>query len=87
MPNNRSAAKRLKTSEKSRVRHKARRASLKTAEKVLRELSEKGKKEAIQDQFRLCCSKLDKSVKNGSLHRNKARRKKKQFSKLLAAAD
>jgi len=84
MPNNKSAKKRLITNEKARVRNKSKMSALKTAEKRYRASVESSADTAQKD---LCevFSKLDKAVKAGIIHKNKASRKKSQLQTLLKA--
>jgi len=79
-----SAIKRLKTSEKERVRNKSRIAAIKTFEKKLRTAVEAGQAEQAAALLKEAVAKLDKAVKAGTVHRNKSARKKAQFSKLMA---
>lgn len=84
MPNMKSAMKRLLTNEKSRVIHKGRRTAIKTTEKKLRAAVESDSTQA-KDLLTQSFKTLDKAVKAGTIHKNKASRKKSQFQKLLAA--
>ena len=85
MPNMKSAKKHLITDEKSRVRHKGRRTAMKTAEKKFRTAVEE--KDAAQAKELLVSAfiTLDKSVKAGTIHKNKASRKKSQLQKHFSA--
>jgi small subunit ribosomal protein S20 len=76
--------KRLRTSEKDRVRNKARIASIKTNEKKLRTAVAAGQVDQARAFLVETLAKLDKAVKAGTIHRNKSARKKAQFSKLMA---
>jgi small subunit ribosomal protein S20 len=86
MSANKSAAKRIKTSEKARLRHKSRCSALKTSEKKFKifiESAELGKaKEQLKDIFK----KLDKAVKAGTIPKNKRNRKKSRLSSILSKA-
>jgi small subunit ribosomal protein S20 len=77
--------KRLRTSEKDRVRNKSRVASIKTNEKKLRAAAAAGQADQAKALLVETVAKLDKAVKAGTIHRNKSARKKAQFSKLMAA--
>lgn len=77
MPVSKSAAKRIRTSEKARVRHKARNSALKTTEKKLRS-SISGEK--AKDMYSKLSGMLDKAVKSGTIHKNKANRKKSRLA-------
>ncbi|HBC86320.1 MAG TPA: 30S ribosomal protein S20 [Lentisphaeria bacterium] len=80
-----SAAKRLKTSEAARIKHKSIRRSFGTAEKQYRAALSSTEQKDVKKLYSALASMLDKAVKYGSLHRNKADRKKSQLAKLLAA--
>lgn len=86
MPNIKSAAKRLKTNEKSRLRHKMRRNALKTLEKKLSVAVKASESEKTGELLSAFHAALDKSVKAGTIHRNKANRKKSQLAKQFAAS-
>lgn len=86
MASNKSALKRLRTGKKARIRHKSRRNDLKTFEKKLRSAAESSDLAATGDLLKSLFSKLDKAVKAGTIHRNKANRKKAQFKKILTSA-
>ncbi|HCE43669.1 MAG TPA: 30S ribosomal protein S20 [Lentisphaeria bacterium] len=80
-----SAAKRLKTSEAARIKHKSTRRSISTVEKEFRAtLSSTEPKKDAKKLFSELVSMFDKAVKYGSLHKNKADRKKSRLAKLLA---
>lgn len=83
MANSKSALKRLRTSEKERIRNKARKSELKSIEKKFRTEAENGSKDAMRDTLNTMKGKLDKAVKKGVIHKNKANRKKSQLAKLL----
>lgn len=82
MATSRSAAKRVRTSEKARIKNKSRRAELLTLEKSLRETAAADPEKAKQ-LLKLALSKLDKAVAAGTIHKNKRDRKKSQLTKLL----
>ena len=80
-----SAAKRLRNSVKSNLRNRARKSEFKTLEKSFRAAVAAGEKETAAELHSKCCSKVDKAVKAGTFHANKAANKKSQFDKLLAS--
>lgn len=86
MPTSKSAMKRVITSEKRRLRHKSRRSDLTTAEKKLRAAVATKDTASIAALCSDACSKLDKAAKSGTIHQNKADRKKSQFMSLANAA-
>ena len=81
-----SAVKTFKQSERSRLKNKAVRSSLWTAEKKLRAVVAEGSKEAAADLLKNQYSILDKAVKYGTLHKNAANRKKSRLAALVASA-
>ena len=85
MPHTKSAVKSVKNNELARIKHKACRRSITTAEKKYRETV---KSADVKDSKKVCSeisSLLDKAVKGGTIHKNKANRKKSQLAKLIAA--
>jgi small subunit ribosomal protein S20 len=83
MSANKSAMKRLRTSKKEHVRNKARKSAIFTNEKKYVSALEANDMEKAQELFRKSCSLLDKAVKTGTIHRNKADRKKARLAKML----
>lgn len=83
MPTSKSAMKRIRTSEKQKIRNKARRSTLKTSEKKLRSLIETSDIDAAKTQLKDVFKKLDKAVHSGTIHKNKSNRKKSRLSALL----
>jgi small subunit ribosomal protein S20 len=80
---NKSALKRLRTSEKARIRHKARTSEIKTTEKNLRSAVDSADLDQSQKLLTQAASNLDRAVKAGTIHKNKANRKKSQLAKLV----
>ena len=83
MPTSKSAMKRIITSDKERIRNKARRTALKSSEKKLRNLIEATELDKAKEQLKDVFTKLDKAVKVGTIHKNKCARKKSRLSSLL----
>ena len=83
MPNSTSARKRVLTSEKCRLINKARKSSIKTAEKKLRVAVQAGDKEKAREFLSGAFAKLDKAAKGGTIHRRKSDRKKSRLAQLL----
>ena len=79
----RSAAKTLRQSEQARLRHKSRRNMIYTMEKKFRAAvaakDEATAKDLLSKQFAV----LDKAVKGGTFHKNKANRKKSRLALLI----
>jgi len=80
MPITKSAKKRVKQSEKRRIRNKGIKTKLKNLEKEIKvEKDSKKAKELLNKGYSL----LDKAVTKGVIHKNKAARKKEQLSKTV----
>ncbi len=84
MPNHRSALKRLRQSEKRRVRNKAVRSAIKTAIKRVRTAIEEGKPEEARAHLGAVVRLVDRAVTKGVLHRNNASRR---ISRLTVAVN
>ena len=83
MPNIKSAAKRVMTSEKSRQRNVQAKSALKTARKTLLAAVETKDTDKSQEAYRSYCSALDKTAKRGIIGKNTATRKKSRAGALL----
>ncbi len=87
MPNNLSAAKRFRQSEKNRLANKARRSELKTITKKLLRALHDGQKADAQGLYQRFSKRVDQAASVGVLHKNAAsRRKSRLASKLHTAA-
>ena len=86
MATSKSAAKRIITNEKARIRHKSRRTALKTSEKKFQAFIEASEVDKAKEQLKDICKKLDKGVKAGTIHKNKRNRKKSRLSMALNQA-
>ncbi|MDO9541770.1 MAG: 30S ribosomal protein S20 [Kiritimatiellia bacterium] len=84
MPNIKSAEKRMRTSEKARVRNKAVRSAISTMRRRLLELLVAKDKEKIGAAFRQYCSVLDKAVKKGVIKKQKSVRRKRRAAAKIA---
>ena len=82
----RSAAKSFRQSERARLRHKSRRSMIATMEKKLRAAVAANDEAAALDLLNKQFSVLDKAVKGGTFHKNKADRKKSRLGTLVAKA-
>ena len=71
MPNIKSAAKRAKTSEKSRLRNTKTKAELKTLRKNLLAAVEEAAAPKTDAAYRTFCAALDKGVKHGIIPKNR----------------
>ena len=83
MPTSKSAMKRVRTSEKARIRNKSRRSALRTSEKKIRSLVATSELDKAKEQLNDVFKKLDKAVMAGTIHKNKSNRKKSRLSALL----
>ena len=84
MPNHRSALKRLRQSEKRRLRNRAAKSAIKTAIKKVRTAIDKGKAEEAKALLGAAVRLLDRAVTKGVLHRNNASRR---ISRLTVAVN
>jgi len=85
MPNIKSAIKRTKTNEKSRLRNASQKSSLRTAVKQADQAVAGTDVNAAKDAIYLAQKKLDKAVTKGLIHKNAAARKKSRLAKKLNA--
>ena len=83
MPNIKSAAKRAKTSEKSRQRNTKTKAELKTLRKNLLAAVEEAAAPKTDAAYRTFCAALDKGAKHGIIAKNTSVRKKARAAALL----
>lgn len=79
----RSRAKTFRQSEKARIAHKAERNKLNTMEKKLRAVVAGNDLTTAKDLLNKQFSAIDKSVKSGTCHKNKADRKKSRLALLV----
>ena len=84
MANIKSQIKRNATNEKSRLRNKAVKSSLKTAVRSFREAAASGDKDAAVAALRSASRKLDKAVSKGVIHKNQAANRKSALAKLAS---
>jgi len=81
VPNKRSAAKRVRQSEKRRLMNKARKSSFKNVVKKLMRAMEEGKsKEEVMELFKKAQKLIDKAAQKGAIHKNTASRKKRRLA-------
>ena len=85
MANIKSQIKRNATNEKSRLRNKAVKSSLKTAVRSFREAAASGDKDAVTAALRTASTKLDKAVSKGVIHKNQAANRKSAMAKTAAS--
>lgn len=80
MQRHKSVEKRVRTSKKANVTNRANRSRVKTA---VRGVVEAKDKESADAALKKAVSVLDKSVKTGLIHKNKAANQKSRLSKLV----
>ena len=86
MPNTQSAAKRMRSSERKRLRNRSVKSLLRTRERVFDEALAAGDRERAAAALREFSSALDKAAKRGVIHANKADRKKSRSHHRFAGA-
>ena len=82
MANTKSAMKRIRQSEKRRVRNRTIRSQVRTSVKTARAMEGGELRTAVAEAIRA----LDKAVTKGVIHRNTAARKKSSLARRLVAA-
>ena len=81
MPNIKSAKKRVKTDAVKKDRNREKIASMRTAIKNVKIASKNGDKKLAEENLALANKKIDKAVKHGLVHKNKAARLKARLTK------
>jgi small subunit ribosomal protein S20 len=85
MPNTKSAARRMRSSERKRLHNRAVAGRVKKLEKQYLALLTPGKGTEAATALRSICSALDKAVKSGVIPRNRADRSKSRLTLRLNA--
>jgi small subunit ribosomal protein S20 len=85
MANIKSAIKRIRTSEKRRVRNAAARSTLRSAVKSARTALEGGQADQARETLHRTIQALDKAATKGVIHRNAAARRKSRLTRQLNA--
>jgi small subunit ribosomal protein S20 len=85
MANIKSAMKRIRQSEKRRVRNAAARSTVRTALKSARTAIEAGQVAQARETLHRTIQILDKAVTKGVVHKNAAARKKSRLTRQLNA--
>ena len=83
MPNIKSAKKRVKTDAIKNERNKDKISSMRTAIKKVRMAVKQGDKAIAEENLKVANKKIDKAVKSGLIHKNKAARDKSSLSKAI----
>lgn len=73
--------KRIRTNERSRLRNKAVKSSLRTAVRAFREATAAGEKDRAAALMASTGRKLDKAASNGVIHKNQAANKKSSLAR------
>jgi small subunit ribosomal protein S20 len=80
MPNTASAKKRLRSNVRRRFINRVHKSRVKTSEKRLMVAIEAKDADAAKAALATCFSELDRAAKHGTIHKNKADRKKQQLA-------
>ena len=81
MPNKKSAARRVKSSERNRIYNRFWTTRCKNAVKKVLEAVDQNKKDAVTKLFDDAQSVIDRAVVKGVMHRNTAQRRKAMMSR------
>jgi small subunit ribosomal protein S20 len=85
MPHTASAKKRMRQSEKRRLRNRSVLKAIKTEIKKTHALAQAGDKEKVAEAAKIAMGKLDKAAVKRVVHPNLAARKKSQLARLVNA--
>ncbi|MCR8645720.1 30S ribosomal protein S20 [Paenibacillus sp. N1-5-1-14] len=85
MPNIKSAIKRVKVSEKRRLRNASQKSALRTVVKTFETTVATNNVDSAKEALVLASKKLDKAASKGLIHKNAAARKKSRLAKKLNA--
>lgn len=85
MPNIKSAAKRVRVTEKRTLRNRQVKATMRTAIRQYLQTLESGSREVAEASLRNAVSQIDRAASKGVIHKNQAARKKSRLSKRLAS--
>ena len=86
MPHTKSAKKRHKQSETSRIKNRATKSTLKTLNRRVRAKASAKDLAAAEADFRLTAKSLDQAAAKGIIHKNAANRTKSRLQKAIKAA-
>ncbi len=86
MPQHKSPAKRMKTSERQRLQNKSYKSKYKNLIKKINGALEEGKIEDAKVMYPKISSAVDRAAKVGAIHKNKASRTKSRISKRIKRA-
>ncbi|WP_128896495.1 30S ribosomal protein S20 [Longirhabdus pacifica] len=85
MPNIKSAIKRVKTSDKRRMRNMPQKSALRTALKAVETAVDANETANAQEALLVATKKLDKAASKGLIHKNAANRTKSRLAKKVNA--
>ena len=83
MANSASARKRIRQSERSHLRNRARKSAVKTETRKLLDAIHKGDPRLARDTFSTVQKKLDQVAAKGTIHRRTAARRKSRLARRL----
>jgi len=83
LANTKSAIKRLRSTERKRLRNQAHRGRARTAVKKARYLMDKGRIEEAREAVHVAVSALDKAASKGVIRKNNAARRKSRLMRRL----
>lgn len=83
MPNVRSAAKRMRVSERKRLRNISAKSKIRTYVKRFESAAQQDEKESAAKLYRQTSSLLDKAAAKGIIHKNTANRRKSRLAAKL----
>lgn len=86
MPNIKSAAKRMRTSQEAQLRNRAAKTRIKNVRRDVLAISPEVPAATAAEQFKLYCSVLDKAAKSGAIKSNTAIRRKRRAAERLRKA-
>lgn len=85
MPNTKSAARRMRNSNRKRLQNRSVKTRLKSLERAYVDALKTGKKDEATTAFRSMSSAFDKAAKSGVIHSSNANRKKSRMAVRLTA--
>jgi len=86
MPNTKSAARRMRNSNRKRLQNRSVKSRLKSLERAYVDALKGGKKDDAATAYRNLTSSFDKAAKSGVIHKANANRKKSRLALRLTAA-
>jgi small subunit ribosomal protein S20 len=87
LANHKSALKRIRSSERKRLRNRTVRSTTRTIVKRARTTLQEGDADTARQAIHEAIRTLDKAVSKGVIHRNNAARRKSRLMKQLAALE